>query len=215
MFVGNIRISPVMATGRVLPPEVVEHILDKLATSEVSDLRTLATCSLVCRTWLPRSSAHFLKSISVPAQDLERYLAFAKTSARLATHVREFTLTGSVNVIRYLDAMFAIMPRLNHLELRNNFTTFEKLYRPGDPVDHRDNCMPFNPAQTSPHADSASGSSGTPNGRFTLSYLEVDHIQLPFLVAVLRSFSQIEHWNSILSLGKGYISATRMSFSTT
>lgn len=114
-----------MATGRVLPPEVVEHILDKLATSEVSDLRTLATCSLVCRTWLPRSSAHVLKSISVPAQDLERYLAFAKTSARLATHVREFTLTGSVNVIRYLDAMFAIMPKLNHLELRNNFTTLK------------------------------------------------------------------------------------------
>lgn len=176
-----------MATGRVLPPEVVEHILDKLATSEVSDLRTLATCSLVCRTWLPRSSAHFLKSISVPAQDLERYLAFAKTSARLATHVREFTLTGSVNVIRYFDAMFAIMPKLNHLELSNNLTPFERLEIPAY---HTANPMSPNPTQRSPHADNIS--SVAPNDCFTLSYLKMDHVQPASLVALLRSFNQIE-----------------------
>lgn len=66
-----------MATsGRAPPPEVVamEHILDKLATGEVSDTRTLSNCSLFCCSWLPRSSAHLLKSISVPARGLERYL---------------------------------------------------------------------------------------------------------------------------------------------
>ncbi|KAF8877370.1 hypothetical protein BD779DRAFT_1804006 [Infundibulicybe gibba] len=46
-----------------LPPEVIDLIIDQLAGED--DRRTLKSCSLVCRSWLPRARHYLFSTISV------------------------------------------------------------------------------------------------------------------------------------------------------
>lgn len=54
-----------------LPPEVVDVILDHLA----SHPRTLRRCSVVARAWLPRSRHHLFRRLSISTSQLYRFLA--------------------------------------------------------------------------------------------------------------------------------------------
>ncbi|KAF7352675.1 hypothetical protein MVEN_01233300 [Mycena venus] len=49
-----------------LPQELVDAILDYLA----SDFRSLKTCSLVCRSWLPRSRFHLFQTCTLLPQNI-------------------------------------------------------------------------------------------------------------------------------------------------
>ncbi|KAJ7746293.1 hypothetical protein B0H16DRAFT_1854647 [Mycena metata] len=54
-----------------LPPEVVDVILDHVATHP----RTLRSCSVVARAWLPRSRHHLFRRLSISTSRLYRFLA--------------------------------------------------------------------------------------------------------------------------------------------
>ncbi|EKM53886.1 uncharacterized protein PHACADRAFT_98186, partial [Phanerochaete carnosa HHB-10118-sp] len=45
-----------------LPQELIDQIIDKLC----KNIPTLKSCSLTCRRWLPRSSAHLFASYAIP-----------------------------------------------------------------------------------------------------------------------------------------------------
>ena len=107
-----------------LPPEMVDYMLDEIISeyATISDRRALKNCSLVCKTWLPRSSVHLLRTIEVRTLQLEEYLACARTSPRLRTHVREFIIQGTMDVTIYLEEIFETMPGLTFMEQWNNLT---------------------------------------------------------------------------------------------
>ena len=89
------------SSRRTIPLELVDCMLDAILSNypslSASERDTLQSCSLVCRSWLPRSSAHLLRAIKIHARQLEEYLAFARTSSRLRTHVREFVIDGTTD----------------------------------------------------------------------------------------------------------------------
>ncbi|KIP04111.1 hypothetical protein PHLGIDRAFT_207283 [Phlebiopsis gigantea 11061_1 CR5-6] len=113
------------AFGRqAMPPELVDYMLDEIISeyATISDRRVLKNCSLVCKSWLPRSSVHLLRTIEVRTLQLEQYLAFARTSARLRAHVRRFIIQGTIDVTIYLDEILVTMPGLIFMEQWNNLT---------------------------------------------------------------------------------------------
>ena len=115
-----------------MPLELVDRILDEIGGDSAVVLyrKTLKSCSLVCKSWIHRSSAYLFRSIEVCAPQLEQYLAFAKTSPRLRTHVLEFTVNGTIDVTLHLDDIFAATPGLTTLELWSNMT--QRFARPPD-----------------------------------------------------------------------------------
>ena len=62
-----------------LPQEIVDYIIDY-----VQDSKALRTCSLLCKSWLPRSSRHLLRHVAVLDDSLPD---FARDLSRLATCV--------------------------------------------------------------------------------------------------------------------------------
>ena len=111
-------------TQAVIPPELVDHILDTVFTEckTGSVRKVLSSCSLVCKTWLPRSSCHLLRAAKVSEANLKEFLAFAKTSTRLPTHIYQLTIDGTIDPTIHLEDIYATIPKLDRLELRDNNT---------------------------------------------------------------------------------------------
>lgn len=120
------------SSHRAVPLELVNRILDEIGgdSAVVSYRKTLKSCSLVCKSWIHRSSTYIFRAIEIRAPQLEQYLAFAKTSPRLRTHVREITINGTIDVTLHLDDIFAATPALTTLELWSNMT--QRFARPPD-----------------------------------------------------------------------------------
>ena len=55
--------------ARILPAELTDRVIDHLH----SDKNALATCSLVCKTWLPASRYHFFQAIDIRLTDNNVY----------------------------------------------------------------------------------------------------------------------------------------------
>lgn len=168
----------------VFPPELVDCILDELATPPLSTLsrRTLTSCTLVCHTWLPRSSAYLLNNVTISSSRLEQYLAFAETSTRLATYAREFIVCGTIDVTMYLGAIFSVMPNVDCLEVWNNSTTTFAT-----------------PPTTIPllnHVDLTSildiDSRAAEIGRFVLSHFKLSFAPVASIAGFLRPFRHVE-----------------------
>lgn len=79
-----------------VPIDVVEHIIDSIASSRIyfpdERRRALYNCSLTCRAWLPRSQYHLYRSIHIKTVEQLDRLAIASRrpdAPRLFSHLRE------------------------------------------------------------------------------------------------------------------------------
>ncbi|EKM53917.1 uncharacterized protein PHACADRAFT_209758 [Phanerochaete carnosa HHB-10118-sp] len=80
-----------------LAQELVDHIIDTIADTpnrRFTTERTLATCTLVARAWLPRSSTHLFERIALRPDDLEQFFSALETCHRLVANVAELELTS-------------------------------------------------------------------------------------------------------------------------
>ena len=68
-----------------LPQELVDQIIDALQ----DDKRTLATCSLTCQSWVPRSSRYLLRHVRLQAGDIQPFGVSLRTSTRLSRYTSE------------------------------------------------------------------------------------------------------------------------------
>lgn len=73
---------PTMSHPAPLPQEIVDQLIDILQETP----RDLATCSLVCRAWLPRTRHHLFRSVSITPQNHAR---FPTASIGIAACIRE------------------------------------------------------------------------------------------------------------------------------
>lgn len=75
-----------------LPQEIIDVIIDQVAgLRKKGTRRTLLSCSLTCKSWLPRSTSHLFNATRVSLHQpdhLELFHSMVKDSTRLANHVR-------------------------------------------------------------------------------------------------------------------------------
>ncbi|RPD68405.1 hypothetical protein L226DRAFT_447118, partial [Lentinus tigrinus ALCF2SS1-7] len=73
-----------------VPLEVAENIIDQLS----DDVRTLRSCALTCRGWLPRSRYQLMSSIGIhSADDPASMYNYFRAHPRLTDAVRSVTVT--------------------------------------------------------------------------------------------------------------------------
>ena len=175
-----------------LPQELIDYTIDYVALSRVDagyskeSLQTdLASCSLVARSWVARSSRYLLEHTGIGAvRNAERKrvwkapedaLQFLQSSPRLQTHIRKLSFRGPIDLPVYLDSFFAILPRLHALELNG-------------PSPERYSPLPFAATFAPRHA----------LNRLSLSGLEIWCI--PRVLRLFKSISTLElsPWCSIL-----------------
>lgn len=76
-----------------LPQEIIDHILDDAHIRH--DIPTLSACTLVCSSWVPRSSCHLFKLRPVKAEGvlrLQELAATVQSSRRLALYVTAISI---------------------------------------------------------------------------------------------------------------------------
>lgn len=179
-----------MATfnGRAIPPELVDYMLDEITSqlATIADRQALKHCSLVCKTWLPRSSVHLLRTIEVRSLQLQQYLTFAKTSARLRAHVREFIIQGTIDVTLYLSEIFVTMPGLVYLEQWNNLTS--EYARPPDMVPEGGG---GDAATFRYYVDPPAGFTAARSASLSIVHLHLSSMPLTPVALSIRPFKQI------------------------
>ncbi|KAI0694082.1 hypothetical protein C8T65DRAFT_58281 [Cerioporus squamosus] len=85
-----------MSSHPVLPTELFERIIDNLC----GDARSLSSCALVCRDWLPRSHFHRFASISLPisypllSSRRTKLRALIEENPNIVLYVRSLSLNG-------------------------------------------------------------------------------------------------------------------------
>ena len=182
--------TQIQVTPSKLPPELTDYLLDLVATEcYAGELKTtMSDCSLVCKTWLPRSSRHLFHSIKLSSVKLEEYLALAQASTRLATHLRELVIKGSFDPTLYLKQISAIMPKLAHLEFRNN-ATVEFTMPPDFKPDLSD---PNNRRTVHYYVQPSWDQCAIRSGVLSIEYLRLGRIAAQAIPLFLRPFTRIK-----------------------
>ncbi|EKM53884.1 uncharacterized protein PHACADRAFT_257364 [Phanerochaete carnosa HHB-10118-sp] len=107
----NTRTSLLRPRGQALcslrlPPELIDLVIDELQ----HDIVSLRSCSLVCKSWLPRSSTHLFSSLYISSLPVSAILVtfrnFIPSSTRISLHVRHF----EVNVVPHSSADVTALP---------------------------------------------------------------------------------------------------------
>lgn len=101
-----------------LPQEMCDLIIDFL--SECAPKQAVANATLVCHSWLQRTSQHLLRELEVDVLQLDRFVSVAKASQRLGTHVEQLTINGAFDFPRRADDILDALPSLSLLELWSN-----------------------------------------------------------------------------------------------
>ncbi|GJE95343.1 hypothetical protein PsYK624_115270 [Phanerochaete sordida] len=100
-----------------LPFELVDLIIDELK----HDIVALRSCSLVCKTWLPRSSAHLFSSFRISSLPSWTFLIDYHNLLSSSTRVPAFTRNLEVNVVperaQAIAALIQHLPQLDSLSL--------------------------------------------------------------------------------------------------
>ncbi|KAI0076450.1 hypothetical protein K474DRAFT_1622892, partial [Panus rudis PR-1116 ss-1] len=69
-----------------LPPELVDEAIDHLW----NDIRSLQSCSLVCKAWLPSSRLHLFRTVRLrKADDCAKLSSIVESSPIIARCVRK------------------------------------------------------------------------------------------------------------------------------
>ena len=108
------------------PQEIIDHILDQISPPTdpdfVSQKETLANCTLVCSAWLPRSSLHLFRCISISSHRILQLLERAKTSDRLRHYIGGFIgiypLTVPLPPTEWLPNIFTTFPGIKRISFR-------------------------------------------------------------------------------------------------
>ena len=108
-----------------LPPELTDQVISFIG----EDKKTQASCSLVCRAWLPRSRSYLFRTIELPNFSVSKFLDFilackSKGDTSLispARHVRSLCFTGqppgtSLNV-EILPRILHLLPRIDRISI--------------------------------------------------------------------------------------------------
>ncbi|GJE95334.1 F-box protein [Phanerochaete sordida] len=97
---------------QALPQELVEFILDALR----NDTRTLKSCSLTCRRWLPRSSMHLFASCTLKTAHPDHLVRIATLQS--ADRIRENVATLTLQARNSSDiTVIHDLPRLLDLDI--------------------------------------------------------------------------------------------------
>ncbi|KAF7324979.1 hypothetical protein MKEN_00540300 [Mycena kentingensis (nom. inval.)] len=104
---------------RRLPAELEDTVIDFSHT----DVKTLATCGLVCRSWRPASRYHLFSSVFLTGQNAVRFAELLKTPAtttnsNIAHHVRDVQLRFSDATLPLLLPLLAALPRTTRIAFR-------------------------------------------------------------------------------------------------
>ncbi|KAJ7143701.1 hypothetical protein C8R44DRAFT_724736 [Mycena epipterygia] len=96
------------------PAELEDTIIDL----NHSDLATLASCGLVCRSWLPSSRYHLFSSISLNENNAASFLAISKSSlTNIPAVVREVELHFSRESLPNLISILSLLTQTKRLRL--------------------------------------------------------------------------------------------------
>ena len=106
-----------------LPQELIELIIDEVATwwhKPAERLATLQSCTLVCKDWLSRSSAHLFYRITRIDVDMSRELRAMRDLPRLRASVVHFVVSyAPIPLSTYCDTL-RVFERLERLEFRSS-----------------------------------------------------------------------------------------------
>lgn len=78
----------------VLPPELYDHILDQLA----DDKRTLRSCALTSRQWLPRAQHNLFRSIYIDWSNCSAFSRLLSSNPLLTDHVRTLEIESAFGI---------------------------------------------------------------------------------------------------------------------
>lgn len=108
--------SPRSATHRQIPPEVIDYIVDFLH----DDYKTLANCSLTCRSWLPRARYHKFSSMRVTHDTRDKYLKLLHTCPDVWPYIQRLRLDAFGSRTPWTE--WGIVALTNHLPNLHSLT---------------------------------------------------------------------------------------------
>ena len=125
-----------MARGCDLPPELIDRIIDFLHL----DVKSLARCSLVARSWISASQFHLFSDIETTSSKLVNHAPqFFQSHSRIAGLVRDISISAYPKALIYADDLLdilALLPSLHTIRLED--VMIEGLDRETDFSWHRD-----------------------------------------------------------------------------
>ena len=135
---GSPGAKPTPAPPILFPQEIIDHIIDQLGIelindwgNERPDSETLSACSLVCSSWLPRSSKYLFYSINldcrwnfIEEESLIPFLANAKSSPRISSNV-VFLNAYFKPTEEFVNDIFTTLPKLRSLIWKHNMQLSE------------------------------------------------------------------------------------------
>lgn len=81
----------VQSSGPSLPPELFDETLDHLW----DDIKTLRTCSLVCRSWVPTTRLHIFRTVRLSSEAAcSQFSTLLENSPAIARCVRKLTISA-------------------------------------------------------------------------------------------------------------------------
>ena len=106
-----------------LPVEVCEHIINMLAGRDDEKMymnreirKSLSSCRLVCRDWVPRCRFHLFDEVSVHSRDeLQAAATFLRRSSFHADRVRILKIYGDGNDQSWISTIPLSLPKLRRL----------------------------------------------------------------------------------------------------
>jgi hypothetical protein len=98
-----------------LPPELIDHIIDHFDYDNLSDLRDLYACALVCKAWVAPSRAHLFHTVEIGRPHRPRTYCAIRKFPDLAVYVRELYFangSGAEEVALELLPLFTTLRKL-------------------------------------------------------------------------------------------------------
>lgn len=114
-----------------LPAELVDLVIDELQ----DDQQSLRSCSLVCKSWAPRPSAHLFKSlrahfiIGTAGQPhlwktpFYEFCALIATSPRVVTNIQNLTMSIRTSSVADVATIALQLPHLRSLSVSSGMTS--------------------------------------------------------------------------------------------
>jgi hypothetical protein len=99
-----------------LPPELVDIIIDLLHT----DQKTLATCALVCKSWVPASRHHLFLEITLSPVYIEAYCILSSPVCTIAAAV-QYLVVETIDVFDDLHEITSRLSNTTHLTLCGSY----------------------------------------------------------------------------------------------
>ncbi|KAJ3476354.1 hypothetical protein NLI96_g11211 [Meripilus lineatus] len=103
--------TPPHPQGPQLPTEICEEII-----SYVDDQEMLRACSLVCRSWVPRSRVQLYRSATVTGERIHKFLDMIVMYPHLGVNVKQLFLRDrrgdSTDIYRFFSDIIPLLPKI-------------------------------------------------------------------------------------------------------